>query len=246
MWSQQIFTYFLKNFNHKFVCLQDILDQCSREQEFKTILFSLCYFHACVAERRKFGPQGWNRKYPFNTGDLTISVNVLYNYLEANAQVRLSCCEGVGNRILHSWWSGIEFHTKAEVYHSRKRSNMMMIAPALIFLMTLWWRCHGRIWGICLGRSCTADTSLMTGTDGSAERTWRNSCSPTRSVQEEERERRTFNFSVAWLDEVKCCHCKFLPEWEGGLFWKQTLGIWEWGSFNKMKFGWVLGLRLQF
>uniref|UniRef100_A0A3B3ZGV8 Uncharacterized protein n=1 Tax=Periophthalmus magnuspinnatus TaxID=409849 RepID=A0A3B3ZGV8_9GOBI len=63
---------------------QDILDQCSREQEFKTILFSLCYFHACVAERRKFGPQGWNRKYPFNTGDLTISVNVLYNYLEAN------------------------------------------------------------------------------------------------------------------------------------------------------------------
>ncbi|XP_061653101.1 dynein axonemal heavy chain 11 [Phyllopteryx taeniolatus] len=66
---------------------QGILDQCSREQEFKTILFSLCYFHACVAERRKFGPQGWNRKYPFNTGDLTISVNVLYNYLEANAQV---------------------------------------------------------------------------------------------------------------------------------------------------------------
>ncbi|XP_015241536.1 PREDICTED: dynein heavy chain 11, axonemal-like isoform X3 [Cyprinodon variegatus] len=66
---------------------QDILDQCTREQEFKTILFSLCYFHACVAERRKFGPQGWNRKYPFNTGDLTISVNVLYNYLEANTQV---------------------------------------------------------------------------------------------------------------------------------------------------------------
>ncbi|XP_062853793.1 dynein axonemal heavy chain 11 isoform X2 [Trichomycterus rosablanca] len=66
---------------------QDILDQCSREQEFKTILFSLCYFHACVAERRKFGPQGWNRKYPFNTGDLTISVNVLFNYLEANSQV---------------------------------------------------------------------------------------------------------------------------------------------------------------
>ncbi|XP_075466168.1 dynein axonemal heavy chain 11-like [Ascaphus truei] len=66
---------------------QNILDQCTREQEFKTILFSLCYFHACVAERRKFGPQGWNRKYPFNIGDLTISVSVLYNYLEANSQV---------------------------------------------------------------------------------------------------------------------------------------------------------------
>ena len=69
------------------LCLQDTLEMCSREIEFKSILFSLVYFHAVVIERRKFGPQGWNRSYPFNTGDLTISVNVLYNYLEANAKV---------------------------------------------------------------------------------------------------------------------------------------------------------------
>ncbi|XP_069187128.1 dynein beta chain, ciliary-like [Procambarus clarkii] len=66
---------------------QETLEMCSKEAEFKSILFSLCYFHACVAERRKFGAQGWNRPYPFNTGDLTISVNVLYNYLEANSKV---------------------------------------------------------------------------------------------------------------------------------------------------------------
>uniref|UniRef100_A0A671VTJ4 Dynein axonemal heavy chain 17 n=1 Tax=Sparus aurata TaxID=8175 RepID=A0A671VTJ4_SPAAU len=71
----------LDNFN------QDTLDMCARENEFKSILFALCYFHAVVAERRKFGPQGWNRSYPFNTGDLTISINVLYNYLEANPKV---------------------------------------------------------------------------------------------------------------------------------------------------------------
>ncbi|XP_033278738.2 dynein axonemal heavy chain 9 isoform X2 [Orcinus orca] len=69
------------------VLLQDTLELCSRETEFKSILFALCYFHAVVAERRKFGPQGWNRSYPFNTGDLTISVNVLYNFLEANVKV---------------------------------------------------------------------------------------------------------------------------------------------------------------
>ncbi|XP_049809049.1 dynein beta chain, ciliary [Schistocerca nitens] len=71
----------LDNFN------QDTLEMCSKEAEFKAILFSLCYFHAVVAERRKFGPQGWNKIYPFNVGDLTISVNVLYNYLEANSKV---------------------------------------------------------------------------------------------------------------------------------------------------------------
>ena len=57
---------------------------CSKETEFKSILFSLCYFHAVVAERRKFGAPGWNRVYAFSTGDLMISMNVLYNYLEAN------------------------------------------------------------------------------------------------------------------------------------------------------------------
>jgi dynein heavy chain len=71
----------LNNFN------QDTLEMSAKENEFKTILFALCYFHAVVCERRKFGPQGWNRSYPFNTGDLTISVNVLYNYLEANSKV---------------------------------------------------------------------------------------------------------------------------------------------------------------
>ncbi|XP_054638441.1 dynein axonemal heavy chain 11 isoform X2 [Dunckerocampus dactyliophorus] len=66
---------------------QDTLDMCSREQEFNSMLFSLCFFHACVTERRKFGPQGWNHKYPFSTGDLTISANVLLNYLESNTKV---------------------------------------------------------------------------------------------------------------------------------------------------------------
>lgn len=66
---------------------QETLEQCSKESEFKSILFALCYFHAVVAERRKFGPQGWNRIYPYNFGDLTISVYVLHNYLEANSRV---------------------------------------------------------------------------------------------------------------------------------------------------------------
>ena len=94
-------------FNHQSVItleiVQDTLEMCAREVEFKSILFSLCYFHAVVSERRKFGPQGWNRVYPFNTGDLTISVNVLYNYLEANSKVnKLQDCN-----IIAAWCSAL-------------------------------------------------------------------------------------------------------------------------------------------
>lgn len=66
---------------------QETLEMCTRGSEFKTILFALCYFHACVCERRKFGTQGWNIMYPFSNGDLLICSNVLLNYLETNVKI---------------------------------------------------------------------------------------------------------------------------------------------------------------
>lgn len=80
---------------------QDTLEMCTKEIEFKCILFALCYFHAVVAERRKFGAQGWNRSYPFNNGDLTISINVLYNYLEANPKVRANLVPALSIALSH-------------------------------------------------------------------------------------------------------------------------------------------------
>lgn len=66
---------------------QESIERCSKDAEFRTILFALCYFHAVVLERRKFGTQGWNKGYPFSTGDLMISTDVLFNYLETFAKV---------------------------------------------------------------------------------------------------------------------------------------------------------------
>ena len=51
------------------------------------MVFALCFFHSVVCERRKFGPQGWNRGYPFNQGDLVTCVSVANNYLEASAKI---------------------------------------------------------------------------------------------------------------------------------------------------------------
>eukprot|EP00911_Craspedida_sp_UC1_P002095 UC1_evm8s1611 len=66
---------------------QDTLESCAKEVEFRKILFAMVYFHAVMVQRRKFGASGWNCNYPFNTGDLTISVDVLYSYLENNSTV---------------------------------------------------------------------------------------------------------------------------------------------------------------
>lgn len=66
---------------------QESLERCSKDAEYRSIVFALSYFHAVVLERRKFGSQGWNKSYPFSTGDLTISVDVLFNYLETFSKV---------------------------------------------------------------------------------------------------------------------------------------------------------------
>lgn len=58
------------------------MDKCTKKpSEFKACLFALCFFHAQIIGRKKFGTQGWSRVYNFNDGDLAICGDVLMNYL---------------------------------------------------------------------------------------------------------------------------------------------------------------------
>jgi len=62
-------------------------DKSAKPQEYRCIMFSMCFFHAVVVERKKFGPQGWNRVYPFNMGDLTTCLEVTANYIEDRPRI---------------------------------------------------------------------------------------------------------------------------------------------------------------
>ena len=75
---------------------EEMFEACAKQGEFKSIIFALCYFHAAILERKKFGvgnlPDaasgiGWNMNYPFNTGDLLCCGQCVNNYLENNSKV---------------------------------------------------------------------------------------------------------------------------------------------------------------
>ncbi len=51
--------------------------RCESEFKYKKLLFSLCFFHSLLIERRKFLMLGWNVFYGFNDSDFEVREEVL-------------------------------------------------------------------------------------------------------------------------------------------------------------------------
>ncbi|XP_077326811.1 dynein axonemal heavy chain 2 [Lithobates pipiens] len=56
--------------------------RCTKTTSYRRLLFSLCFFHSILLERRKFLQLGWNIVYGFNDSDFEVSENLLSLYLD--------------------------------------------------------------------------------------------------------------------------------------------------------------------
>lgn len=54
--------------------------------KYKKLLFSLCFLHSILLERKKFMTLGWNRPYDFNDADFQVSDTLLSIYLDEYEQ----------------------------------------------------------------------------------------------------------------------------------------------------------------
>jgi len=63
------------------------LSKSTKPDPFRKLLFSLCFFHAVILERRKFGPLGWNIMYEFTEPDLKVCITQLQDFLDIYKEI---------------------------------------------------------------------------------------------------------------------------------------------------------------
>ncbi|CAG5008051.1 unnamed protein product [Parnassius apollo] len=110
------------------------------EQDWRTLLFGICMFHAIVQERKKFGPLGWNISYEFNDSDRECAMLTL----------QMFCAEG------DIPWDALEYITSEITYGGRVTDmwDQRCLAAALKRVVSREALLEGHAYSPC-GRYCT-------------------------------------------------------------------------------------------
>jgi len=75
------------------------VDESTKPDKVKRLLFSFCFFHAIVQDRRKFGPIGWNIAYAFTNEDLMVCRKQLKIFVEDYEEVPYKVLNYVGAEV---------------------------------------------------------------------------------------------------------------------------------------------------
>jgi dynein heavy chain len=88
---------------------ETVFNRCEKPTVYKPLLFSLCFFHSVLLERKKFLTLGWNVVCDFNDSDFDICENLtvvlLQEYLETpwDALKYLIAEANYGGRVTDDW-----------------------------------------------------------------------------------------------------------------------------------------------
>merc|ERR1719253_1256724 len=67
---------------------EEWLEDCTKPEVFKKLVYGVCFFHAIILDRRRFGPLGWNIPYQFADTDREISLRQLKMFLDEFEEVQ--------------------------------------------------------------------------------------------------------------------------------------------------------------